>query len=100
MASAKTKVIKKEIVVTKTIDKKIVNLEMTELEAEVLATVLRYIGGHDEYTARGSCLNIAQALQDAGIKPYYGYGHDSRSMIEGIGLYFKHDTKWVEDNAK
>jgi len=60
MANCTVETVVKEKVVT--VEEKVVNLELTEIEAYVLATVLGSIGGHPITTLRAYCDNIRESL--------------------------------------
>jgi len=48
-----------------------VNLELSPIEARTLLKILKRVGGHPQYTARGYAEQVEQALMKSGVKPLY-----------------------------
>jgi len=51
---------------------RVINLEMSEQEADALLTVLGRVGGHPTLSRRGLIDSIRHALEDADVTPQSG----------------------------
>jgi len=60
-------------------------LELTKDEAQALRDVLGHVGGHPEFSRRGLCDLVLNALLSAGFNDYLGR---DISLVES-GVYFE-----------
>ena len=75
---------------TETTVTRIVNLELTEEEVKFLLTILEYVGGNPEQSARRHQSPISRALEGTGIKRLYLDCRGPGGMVQG-SLSFRDD---------
>ncbi|WP_458085783.1 hypothetical protein [Streptomyces malaysiensis] len=70
---------------TKTVVKTVIDLTLSEEEAEVLAVVLGAVAGGEDDTPRGLTQGVLNALESAGVSWYRT--ETSRKMLGSIRFY-------------